>query len=209
MVHHGSGLAARISLALRLLPGGALPACGELSRRERGVGFTWRVYLEGFILIWQPCGICSAGGVGFAGPGMRDLQGRIRVLFQPCEICSAGNRLRFNGFRQHVLGFVVFRHGSGRWVHGLAHGRRVLFGGVRLLDPFEGGRVGFHGEVPYDLAVLRQTVPASLAETRVPLVAAADEPAFLKGLQAGAHGSFRQFRDVDDGGLATVCWTGS
>ena len=41
MVHHGSGLAARISLALRLLPGGALPACGELSRRERGVGFTW------------------------------------------------------------------------------------------------------------------------------------------------------------------------
>jgi len=70
---------------------------------------------------------------------------------------------------------------------------------VRLLDPFEGRRVGFDREVPHDLAVLGQAVPSAFAEARVPLVAAADESALLESLQRGAHGPFREFGDVDDG----------
>ena len=127
------------------------------------------------------------------------MQCRFRIVFQPCEICSAGNRLRSNVFRSHVLGFAVFRHGRGGGVHGIAHGHGVVFRRVRLLDPCEGRRVGLHREVPHDLAVLWQTVPAALAEARVPLVAAADESALLERLQSGAHGAFREFGDVDDG----------
>ena len=127
------------------------------------------------------------------------MQCRFRIVFQPCEICSAGNRLRSNVFRSHVLGFAVFRHGRGGGVHGIAHGLRVLFRRVRLLDPFEGRRVGFDREVPHDLAVLGQAVPSAFAEARVPLVAAADEAALLESLQRGAHGPFREFGDVDDG----------
>ena len=130
---------------------------------------------------------------------VRDLQCRFRVVFQPCEICSAGNRLRSSVFRQHVLGFAVFHDGGGGGVHGIAHGLRVVFRRVRLLDPFEGRRVGFDREVPHDLTVLGQAVPSALAETRVPLVSAADEPALLERLQRGAHGPFGQFGDCDDG----------
>lgn len=127
------------------------------------------------------------------------MQCRFRIVFQPCEICSAGNRLRSNVFRSHVLGFAVFHDGGGGGVHGIAHGLRVLFRRVRLLDPCEGRRVGFDREVPHDLAVLGQAVPSAFAEARVPLVAAADESALLERLQRGAHGPFRQFGDVDDG----------
>ena len=130
---------------------------------------------------------------------LRDLQCRFRIVFQPCEICSAGNRLRSNVFRQHVLGFAVFHYGRRHGVHGPAHGRGILFRRVRLPDPREGRRVGFDREVPHDLAVLWQTVPAALAEARITLVAAADEPPLLESLQRGAHGAFAQFGDVDDG----------
>ena len=179
-----------------------------MPRRGRGEGgFTRRVYLEGFILIYTAlrdlqcwgCGICSAGGAALAVLALRDLQCRFRPFFQPCEICSAGNRLGSNVFRQHVLGFAVLEHGSGLRVHGLAHGRGIPFRGVRLPDPLEGRRVGFHREVPHNLAVLGQAVPSALAETRVPLVSAADEPALLERLQRGAHGPFGQFGDCDDG----------
>ena len=179
-----------------------------MPRRGRGEGgFTRRVYLEGFILIYTAlrdlqcwgCGICSAGGAALAVLALRDLQCRFRPFFQPCEICSAGNRLRSSVFRQHVLGFAVFHDGGGGGVHGIAHGLRVVFRRVRLLDPFEGRRVGFDREVPHDLTVLGQTVPAALAEARVPLVATANEAAFLESLQRGAHGPFREFGDVDDG----------
>ena len=163
--------------------------------------------MEGFILIYTAlrdlqcwgCGICSAGGAALAVLALRDLQCRFRPFFQPCEICSAGNRLRSSVFRQHVLGFAVLEHGSGLRVHGLAHGRGIPFRGVRLPDPLEGRRVGFHREVPHNLAVLGQTVPSALAETRIPLVATANEAALLESLQRGAHGPFREFGDVDDG----------
>ena len=163
--------------------------------------------MEGFILIYtalrdlqsQRCDICRARGAGFAVLALRDLHCRFRLGFQPCGICSAGNRLRSNVFGRYVLGFAVFHDGGSGGVHGPAHGHGVPFRRVRLPDPFEGRRVGFDREVPHDLAVLGQAVPAALAEARVPLVAAADEPAFLERLQRGAYRALREFGDVDDG----------
>ena len=52
-------------------------------------------------------------------------------------------------------GFIRRHDGGGGGVHGIAHGLRVAFRGMRLPDPFEGRRVGFDREVPHDLAILR------------------------------------------------------
>lgn len=137
------------------------------------------------------CSSRSAGPAGFAVPfpnrfpALRDLQCWKSASFQ-----------RFPAARPWIR---RFHYGRRHGVHGPAHGRGILFRRVRLPDPREGRRVGFDREVPHDLAVLWQTVPAALAEARITLVAAADEPPLLESLQRGAHGAFAQFGDVDDG----------
>ena len=176
MVHHVA--ASESPPVVVLFPSsmpGRFPLAGSSPEGREGCGshggFSWRVlslYSSLRHLQSQRCEICSAGGARFAVPvssrfpALRDLQCWKSASFQ-----------RFPVARPWIHRFPARFRLRG---HGLAHGRDVLFRGVRLLDPRERGRIGFDREVPHDLAVLRQTGPAAFAETRVPLVPTADEP---------------------------------
>ena len=123
---------------------------------------------------------------------------RSRLFFQPCTWYSAGNRLVFNVSLDEFACFLVTGHDFGCGILP-AHGGGITLRPVRLLDPHQCGGVGFHRQIPHDLTVLGQAVPALRTDPGVALIAFADEATLLQQAQALAHAGLAELGDGDDG----------
>ena len=217
MVHHGHGFGRSSRLIVfPVLPGGALPACGELSRRERGVIVFQCIIGRHFVQIFGHFVFVSV-----VFPALR-FQGRHFVKICENRLVSAILQGRHFGFRSFCL-FPVRR--SGHFVRAftvvlvrLVQGRHFGFHSFRA---FHGGsdlgrgrvlawfsrQVRFLADhVPYDGLVVS---PDRFAGLRVNgaevLLSGFDQSEVEKLVDAALHGLLAQPACSSDGAYRRPC----